>query len=636
MKEVFSSLYSDSTKHYVSNPYPNKGDKITIKLRLKENDLIKKIFLRYKKQGVEILEEMTVLETKQGLVYYQAQAHCLDHKLSYLFYLLTDDCIYYYNQKAVYDYMPDESHNFQLYTDYQAPAWLAQTCFYQIMTDRFHNGRPDLTYGEDAFTYNGHQPRQMAWGQAPLEYEEVHAMDFYGGDLWGIIEKLDYLQDLGINGLYLNPIFTSPTHHKYDALDYFSIDPSLGGEEALIALSEELHARGMRLILDISINHTSSAAKWFNKTCEFYDKSIGAYHNPLAAERNSYFIKEDGSYSSWFGVDSMPQLNYSSQDLRDIIYRNEDSVLKRYLKEPFNIDGWRFDVADVMARNEELDLYHEIWREIYQEIKATKADAAIIAEEWSDTWEMYDSEQWDSTMNYFQAARPLREFAGTCDLFLARHADLAAMPYAKGARQLGNRILQFFDKVPSQIQYQMFNLINSHDIARLYHEEGTSLSDYLGASRMLFGLPGAVSIWYGDEKLLDGHHRSMEGSRYPMDWSSNLAQDKAHVFQQYRQLCQLKSTNTALHWGAFKILNMSGQLFAFCRFTDQEAPLFIWSKEEVTVSIQVDLSDFGLQDSNISCLQGQMDWQKVGVELKLEIPSRESGILSIRLKGYNE
>ncbi|EHI70759.1 alpha amylase, N-terminal Ig-like domain protein [Streptococcus ictaluri 707-05] len=273
MESLLTSIYSDSTSHYVSNPYPKRGDKISITIRLRVNDKIDKVFLRYKKQGVEIIETMSKQKVVNGLVYYQAQAHCLDQFLTYQFYLTTQDTIYFYTQAGLTTYLPDDSRNFKIFTDYDAPSWLSKTVFYQIMPDRFANGRPELTLKADAFTYNHKQPRLMNWDEAPLEYSEVSGMDFYGGDLWGIIDRLDYLQELDVNGIYLNPIFTSPTHHKYDALDYFEVDPSLGGEEALIALSKAMHDRDMRLILDISINHTSSSSKWFNKTCEFYDKS---------------------------------------------------------------------------------------------------------------------------------------------------------------------------------------------------------------------------------------------------------------------------------------------------------------------------------------------------------------------------
>ncbi|WP_200277215.1 alpha-amylase family glycosyl hydrolase, partial [Rhodovulum adriaticum] len=167
--------------------------------------------------------------------------------------------------------------------------------------------------------------------------------------------------------------------------------------------------------------------------------SIGAYNNPDAEEREFFFINDDGSYLCWAGVETMPALNYGSEKLRDIIYRDENSVLKKYLKAPFNIDGWRFDVADVMARNEKQNVYYEVWEEIYQEIKKTNKDALILAEEWQDATEMYNGKRWDSTMNYFASELPIREFSGEKDVFTARHPELSKIDYYFDADQLKNR-----------------------------------------------------------------------------------------------------------------------------------------------------------------------------------------------------
>lgn len=323
----------------------------------------------------------------------------------------------------------------------------------------------------------------------------------------------------------------------------------------------------------------------------------------------------------------MPQLNYGSEKLRDIIYRNENSVLKRYLKEPFNIDGWRFDVADVMARNEILDVYHEVWQEIYQEVKKTKPDAVVLAEEWADAWEMFDTKQWDSTMNYFQAARPLREFAGTGDLFMDRQADLAKIHYPRDASHLGHRILQFLTKIPSQVQYQMLNLIDSHDIIRLYHMPNITTQAFQGASVILFGLPGATSIWYGDEQLLAGHGHSTEGTRYPMNWDVPLTPEQSQNFQLYQRLCPLKTSREALQTGGFKIISMTGDLFAFARFTKEEFFLFMWSQSDEVEQLEVSLADFGMSEIIQEVLFGDVTVNQEGGQLKVTLVAKGFGLV---------
>ena len=627
MKNLLKTLYHDSTKNYVSNPYPKLKEEIEIKIRIKKSDKIKAIYIRYRNLGEEVIKKMEIAYEKNGLIYYKVNVTCHEKLFSYYFNIATEDEIYYYNQAKITKYRPDNSKNFKILVDYDAPDWMASTAFYQIMADRFHNAKPEITIKPGAYKYQGFEPINMKWDEKPYEWDKAHCMDFYGGDLYGVKEKLDYLQELGVNAIYFNPIFTSPTIHKYDALDYFEIDPSLGGDEAFSELCKEIHDRGMRVILDISINHTSSSSKWFNKEAIFYDKSIGAYHNPDSPYREFYFINEDGEYKSWAGVKTMPQLNYGSEKLRRIIYKDDDSVLKKYLKAPYNIDGWRFDVADVMARNDELNVYDEVWEEIYKEIKSVNPKALILAEEWQDAAEMYDGKKWDSTMNYFSSNIPIREFAGEGDLFTNRHPELSKIKYKFGAKKLAKKINQFYNKVPSQIQYQMFNLINSHDVTRLYNNPEIDHNIYKGAVMTIFGLPGATNIYYGDEKHLDGEMHSVEGARYPMDWSIDLPEEKNEIFEMYKKLARLKAEDEAYGFGGFKALHAKKKVFAFARFTEDIAYITIWNKNKEEIDFNIDLEIFGLENAEI--LMGEANFSKVDKKLKITTQPMQSAVIKL-------
>lgn len=594
MKRILNSIYHDSTINYVSNPFPIIGEEIKIKVRFLKNEKIDNVFLRYRKYGEEVIQEMNFDYEKNGLVYYSTSVKVREEIFSYIFIFTTLDEVYYYNQRGIFDYRLDNSNNFKILSDYNAPSWMSKSVFYQIMPDRFRNKNDEITIKSKDYEYMGYRPINMKWDEKPKAWEETRNLDFYGGDFYGIIEKLDYLQELGINAIYLNPIFKSPTMHKYDALDYFEIDKSLGGDEVFIKLSEEIHKRNMKIILDISINHTSSSSKWFNKDGIFYDKSIGAYNNPDSPYREFYFIEDDGSYFTWMGVETMPALNYSSQKLRDIIYRNEDSVIKKYLKPPYNIDGWRFDVADVMARNEKINVYYEVWEEINKEIKKVKKDALILSEEWQDAPEMYNGKRWDSTMNYFGANLPIREFAGEVDVFTRRNEKLSLLKPYFSSEKLKNRILQTMVNQPTMINYQMFNLIDSHDISRLNNNPDVSYENYIGAIITIFGLPGAVNIFYGDEIYLDGYIGPVEGCRYPMNWKSELNDIEKETNDIYKKLIQLKTKKEAYQFGGFKILYAKDDVFAFTRFVEDEAYIIVWSKSKNKEKISIDLAEIGL------------------------------------------
>ena len=622
------SVYSDSTINFVSNPYPERGENISISIRVRKNPDLKHVILRTKIFGMEQLTEMKVDREVGGLVYYKADVACIDSVISYQFYLVTDREVFYYTQNRITDYIPEESRDFKVMVGVRLPKWVKGAVFYQIFPDRFRNGKDELTVKSGEYSYGGHETIRMDWGDMPLEYEESHCLDFYGGDLYGVIEKLDYLKDLGVNALYLNPIFEAPSMHKYDALDYFKIDDHLGGDEAFAELCREVHKRGMRVILDISINHTSSQAKWFNKDGDFYPKEVGAYNNPESLERSYYFIKEDGTYDTWVGVPTMPKLNYASDDLRDALYRGEDSVLKKWMKAPFKIDGYRFDVADCMARNADIDLYREVWEEINAHLKALNPEALILAEDWSDCSPMFDGLKWDSTMNYFACARPVREFLGQNDLFNERNDILRKLGGSLSSRQLKKRIEGFLSKLPSNFTYQMFNLLDSHDVSRFYNDKRIGFDETVAGMVMMYSLPGAVNIYYGDEIILDGRTDSNEGCRYPMDWSGNHSDDQLEIFELYKKLNVLKK-DVDFADSSFKILDSLDDIYLAIRFTQDRAFVFAYNRGS-DARYDLDIADYGLTEGHVTAFYGQAQAEIDEGFLKMMLPAKKAFILEVR------
>lgn len=595
VKEWLTSVYSDTTRHYVSNPYPRIGEKITISLRVRHNSDIREVILRNKQFGIERLIQMELVKSERGLDYYTSEIAVEEKVVHYQFYLVTSQEIYYYTQYRITDYIPDESQDFKILADYQPADWVGNTVFYQIFPDRFCNGNPQNDVRDDEYQYQGYKTIHVEnWNTPAAEYEQSHNLDFYNGDLYGVLEKLDYLQELGINGIYLNPVFLSPSVHKYDSLDYFQIDPHLGGNEALEQLIREMHKRDMKLMMDISINHTSSASKWFNKNSEYYDSSEGAYQNEKSPLRNYYFLDEDGNYDTWCGVETMPKLNYASENLREVIYKEENSVLKKWIRQPYGIDGWRFDVADCLARNKVIDVHKEVIAEIREQLKAMKSQIYLLAEDWTDCSEDLQGNAWDGTMNYFGCARPVREFVGECDLFHARDAILRQLKIKVTAKQLSSRIIQFYSKLPGVIQHQMFNLLDSHDVTRLHNNPAVMTEEYRSAVIMMFTLPGTPSVYYGDEIGLDGTIQSIEGCRYPMDWnweSKEKARD-CRVF--YQKMISLKRSSEALNDGGFQIISDEGYVLAFARFTSQEVIFIICSTDEQRQEVKLPIANYGL------------------------------------------
>lgn len=601
MEQWLESVYSDGTACFVSNPEPELNETVTIRIRMYEDAPVRHVLLRTIPNGAEHLTEMQEEKRENGLIYYAVPLKITENRMQYQFYLVCDAVIYYYTQKEITTYIPDHTYDFVLLADYRQPAWVKESVFYQIFPERFCNGNPEWSVKKGEYQMNGHEPIQMNWEDRPLQYEQGFCMDFFGGDLEGIRQKIPYLKKLGVTAVYLNPIFEAPSVHKYDCIDYFHVDPHFGGDAALAKLSQELHENGMRLILDISINHTGTAHRWFNRDGLYFDKAEGAYNNPNSQERGYYFFEPGtNKYLGWFDVPDLPVLNYTSDALREIIYRGPDSVLKKWLKEPYCIDGWRFDVADVFARNNEVQLAHELWPEIQKSIREENPQAYILAEDWGDCAGYLQGHEWDSPMNYYGCGRVIRQFLGEQDLFNMRNAFLREVSYKMTAEDVQARVMEHLSKLPYVMWENQFNLIDSHDVSRVHNNPAIHPGEYRGGVILQFMLVGAPSIYYGDEAEIDGWTENNEGCRFPMPWHKNLKETEAYKL--YHTLAHLKTEKKALSCGGMKFLYAQQYVVALARFYENEAYIAVVSTnpEEQNVVLPIgSIGAAGIEDTDV-------------------------------------
>lgn len=587
------SIYHDGSKFFLSNPLPKSGDSVTFSIQIKENAPVTNIFLRIRENGEERVVKMEKSDTKNGLARYQTTLTVYEKSINYKFYIITkNNGIIYYNNGGIFTSIPNEQNDFKLLVDYQQPEWVKNTVFYQIFPERFCNGNPEISVKDGEYNFDGHPTIAVKnWNSVPTPYNESFCLDFFGGDLDGITQKIPYLKKLGVNAIYLNPIFHAATVHKYDCLDFFHVDPHFGGDEALSRLTNALHQNGMKIILDVSINHTGTANKWFNKEGLFFDKSLGAFNNPDSEEREFYFFNDDNSYKAWYDVETLPTLNYTSEKLRNIIYRDSDSLVKKWLKAPYNTDGWRFDVANTMARNNQMQLHHQVWPEIRKSIKETNPQAYILAEDWNDCSEFMKGDEWDSPMNYYGCNRPIRQFYSGGDMFNFRYPELAACKKRMTAKELGDRFRSYFDPLPFAMKQIQFNLLDSHDVPRFHNFKEFGYDQVKGAVTTIFTLPGCANMYYGDEAEIEGRTNDNEGCRYPMPWDKDI--ESTDSFKMYQKLCNLKTTSPALSDGGFKIVSDNGYTLCWARFSPDELILTIVSNEEKNSKLKIDLSQFG-------------------------------------------
>ncbi|RKM62163.1 alpha-glycosidase [Butyrivibrio sp. CB08] len=575
MRDFTLSIYSDGTSAFVSNTAPGIGDKITIFVRFLHDDAVKDVLLWRLVNGAEAYLNMEYDRTEGGLDYYKVNVKVNEPRLQYHFVITTDTVAYFYTQAGVTTTLPDYKHDFVIMADYVKPDWVDGAVFYQIFPERFCNGDESITVRTGEYTYRGHTPTKISdWNLRPLPYDQGHGMDFFGGDLYGVKEKIPYLRDLGVTAVYLNPIFASYSTHKYDCNDYFHVDEHFGGDEALAELSAALHEAGLKLVLDISINHTGIENKWTTDHREFY------------------FKKEDGSLLGWWDLPTLPVLDYRNEELRDLIYRDENSVLKKWLKAPYNIDGWRFDVADVFAKNDDVQLASEVWQEVCDAIRSVKKDAIIIGEHWADCSEYLQGGLWNTPMNYFGFGRIVRQFAGLPDLFLERSPEIKKVKYEMTARDVVCRSNDHYTVIPQAIADCQMNLFDSHDVPRVHNYSEISFDKYRGVVLSYLLYAGIPCIYYGDELGIDGHTENDSGCRFPMPWDKT-GEERDKFYHLYKRMAELRRNVPAFAKGGRKVLLTDGKILVVARFMNDEKYIGVISMEDQEKEISVPLWQIG-------------------------------------------
>ncbi|MCA9890842.1 MAG: maltodextrin glucosidase, partial [Anaerolineae bacterium] len=430
---------------------------------------------------------------------------------------------------------------------------------------------------------NGLKSTKPNWGELPTPWLKSRSLDFFGGDLQGIIDKLDYLQDLGINALYLCPIFTASTNHKYDIQDFWQVDKHFGGNEALVALRKALDERGMHIILDITTNHIGNRNPWY----------LDAVENPNAPTADFFDYDPDtGKIDTWLGVPLLIKLNYKSQKLRDRMYRDADSALRFWLNEPYSIDGWRLDVANMTGNLRENQLDHEVWHEMRPYIKGEHPQAYLLGEYFMDGTPHLAGDELDASMNYTGFNIPARRWIGGEDVGVADGkpwGDTELLPSSAVAEQW----LRFMAAVPYAITLQQFNQLCSHDTTRILRVAGEDKALVRAGAALLIGFPGTPCIYYGDEIGMTGGKDP--DNRRCMPWDES--EWDCDMLDYYRNLVSIRKNSSALKYGGFQVLFAEGDLLAYQRHTpDQTIIVVVYRGQGESPGYQIPAWQGGLED----------------------------------------
>lgn len=388
---------------------------------------------------------------------------------------------------------------------------------------------------------------------------------FYGGCLNGICEKLPYLKKLGVTALYLNPVFTAPSVHKYDTEDYRHVDPQFGGDRALLRLRRETQAQGMRLVLDGVFNHSGDSHAWFDR----HNRSTGgACHHPDSPWRDWYSFSPQGVALDWLGYPSLPKLDYQSETLVDEIYRGEDSIVRHWLKAPWNMDGWRLDVVHMLgeAGGARHNLQHVAG--ITRAAKEAQPEAYIVGEHFGDARQWLQADAEDAAMNYRGFTFPLWGFLA--------NTDIAYEPQHIDARTCIAWMDNYRAGLSHQQQLRMFNQLDSHDTARFKTLLGKDAARLPLAVVWLFTWPGVPCIYYGDEVGVDGANDPM--CRKPFPWDER--KQDSNLLALYQRMAKLRQRSLALRRGGCQALYAEGDVVVFVRVYQQQRALVAINRGE--------------------------------------------------------
>lgn len=478
------------------------------------------------------------------------------------------------------------------------PDWVKNAVFYQIFPDRFARSQA---------------PRVRIYRTTPLEpWDAIPTLQGYkGGDLWGVLEQLDYIQNLGVNAIYFTPIFQSASNHRYHTHDYYQVDPILGKNTAFLELLEACHQREIKVVLDGVFNHASRGFFFFHDILENgpYSPWLDWFKIegwPLSPYDGSH----PANYAGWAGNRALPQFNHDNPDVREYIMQIAEYWIK------LGVDGWRLDVPNEVKTQ-------GFWQEFRQRVKGINPDAYIVGEIWEDAREWLDGTQFDGVMNYLFTAPTIAFTAG--DRVIRDYTrDRSYQPFpALDAPDYASKIEYLLQLYPWEIQLTQLNLLSSHDTARILSLAGDDKESVELATLLLLTFPGAPSIYYGDEVGLAGALDPDSRRGFPLErhWQID-------VLAYHKHLIDLRHKYTALRTGTYKVLYAEGFVYIFARQLETEEVIVAVNVGEEPITVKFQPQGLHSHPNYILYGIGQVDWSEQDRILTIELPARKGCVIA--------
>ena len=622
-----TALFCDGTEGYVYPPEPKESELVTFRFRTAKDDV--------DRVGLVTSADTYVMEkecTQGEFDYYTFETRLGEEPFRYCFEVQSGTEKYYYGRCGISREIL-EYYNFVVVPGFSTPDWAKGAVMYQIFTDRFYNGDKSNDVETNEYYYIGdYSQRVTNWDKYPAN---MGVREFYGGDLQGVMDKLDYLQDLGVEVVYFNPLFVSPSNHKYDIQDYDYIDPHYGkivddgGEvlpngvtdnsqatkykkrttglknleasnELFIKLVEELHRRGMKVILDGVFNHCGSFNKWMDRERIYEgeeDYEPGAYVSADSPYRSYFrFFKEgpenwpyNGNYDGWWGHDTLPKLNYEDS------VKLENYILyigRKWVSPPYNVDGWRLDVAADLGRSNEYN--HEFWQKFRRAVKDANPNALILAEHYGDPSDWLKGDEWDTVMNYDAFMEPVTWFLTGME----KHSDEAREELLGNidnfigsmAHHMSNMLtpsLQVAMNELSDHDHSRFLTRTNHMVGRVEHLGPEAANEYVNKAVMREAVVmqmtwvGAPTVYYGDEAGVCGFTDPDNRRTYP--WGH----EDQELIAFHKEAIRIHKEHPALKTGSLKILGGEENILSYARFKGHDRIIVVINNRSERAEVKV-------------------------------------------------
>ncbi len=581
-------------------------------------DNIKSVSVRIEPDNEEYLIAMSPAGTQGRLQRWQTridinQDRAVTH---YVFKVVTENGQLWLDAQGVKKRVPPKELHFKFNATSKPVDWVSEQVFYQVFPDRFCNGDPNLGVkaGEYSIRNGAVSTTVKQWDEQAVATGAGMSLEFYNGDLKGVESKLDYLQQLGITAVYMNPIFSSQTNHKYDTMDYFSVDPHLGTNEDLARLTADIHSRGMKVVLDAVFNHTSVEHPWFDYSGKHGN---GAYQSEDSPYRDYYLFEPNSNdYLGWKGVPSLPVLNFENQGVRDAIYAADDSAMRFWLRPPYNIDGWRLDVVHMLGEGRGAKNNAHYVEEFRRVTKEENSDAFVLGEHFFEATQWLQGDQEDGAMNYYGFAHPVRAFfAGM---------DIAYDPIELDSAGFVNWLTEAKAKLPWANQLCQLNQLDSHDTARFLTMVGESEEMQRLASVFLMTYVGTPCLYYGTEVGMVGENDP--DNRRPFPWSQVEGNPWIEF---YRQLIAVRQSNAALRQGDIQFLLVEEDSIVYSRSLSGENVLVALNMAEGEVSVEMPVWKLGIEAGVAKSLLNETSFNIDQGIIHLSLPSKGYEVIKV-------